>query len=108
MNKEDSDAFIFTLKNPHGVGPMKLKQKENHKYYIICDPNYGPIFRGNDGRDICIGDNCKREKSCSIDNDGKYGYKCHTKLKKSLFVDTNDPDKTNYFAVSDYEVFTHD
>ena len=72
------------------------------EYAINGFNNFGPIF----GNDIFIKDNCNREKSCSIENDGTEGYECHTIHQKSLFVNTAGPDYTNYFTVLDYEVFT--
>ena len=80
---------------------MTIKGKTNA---IYCDPNYGPRF----GYDIHIDDNCNRKNSCWINNNGKEGYECHPEYKKSLFVNSAEPDKKNLFSVLDYEVFTHD
>ena len=78
-----------------------MKRKES-KYTIKCNSDCGPIF-GND--DIYIGNNCYKENSYLIDNDGERGYECHPVYKKSLFVNTAGPDTQNYFTVFDYEVF---
>ena len=75
------------------------------RYAIECDPKNGPIYCNNYGSDICIRDNCNREDSCYIHNDGTRGYDCHPQYKSSLFVNTAGPDDNNYFSVSDYEVF---
>ena len=92
------------MKNPHGVEPTRfMKRKESDKA-IACRPEFGPIF-GN--RDIYIGHNCTEENSCSIENDGTRAYECHPKYKKSLFVNTAEPDVKNLFTVLDFEVFTH-
>ena len=101
--KDDSKAFIFTLKNPHGVKPTRfMKRKE--EYAIRCRTNWGPIF-GN-GFDIFIGDFCNKGNSC-INNDGTHAYECHPQYKSSLFVKTDKSDRRNIFSVLDYEVFTH-
>ena len=95
------------MKNPHGVEPTRYMKKENSGYGIECDPDYGPVF-GKDiyaNYDICIGYNCNEENSCDINNDGNGEYECHPVYKKSLFVNTDGPDKKNYFSLLDYEVY---
>ena len=103
-DKYDDKAFIFTLKNRHGKEPSKFMKKKDNKYAIRCNPSYGPIF-GN-GHDIGIGDNCNRDEG-GWTNYGYGSYECKNSLKRSLFVNTAGPDQTNYFKVSDYEVFTY-
>ena len=93
------------MKNPHGVEPTRYMKREGSRRAIKCNPRYGPIF--GDGRDICINYNCNRENSCDINNNGIRGYECHPKYKKSLFVNTAEPDVKNLFTVLDFEVFTH-
>ncbi len=84
-------------------------KRENSKSAINCNPDYGPLFCGNGwGSDICIRNNCNKEDSCYIYNDGTNGYECHPKYKCSLFVNTAGPDEENKFTVLDYEVYTHD
>lgn len=101
--KEDSSAFIFTLKNPHGIPPTRYNQHKGNETAITCNLSQGPQF-GLD--DISIGNYCNQENSCSIANDGKYlGYECDSDHKKSLFVNTNKPERDNLFAVLDYEVY---
>ena len=73
----------------------------NRKYAINGFNGFGPIF----GNDIHIKDNCNRDNSCYIENDGTKGYECHPQYKCSLFVNTAGPDNTNRFSVLDYEVF---
>ena len=100
----DSRVLIFTLKNPHGVEPTQFMKKEECEFAIRCDSECGPVFGIFD---IYISDYCNRENSCSIDIDGTNGYECHPIHKKSLFVNTAEPDVKNLFTVLDYEVFTH-
>ena len=105
--KNDSKAFIFTLKNPHGVKPTRYNKRKVSKYAVECDSDDGPIFGNDDISDIYIGDNCNEENSCYIRNNGSRGYECHPKYKESLFVNTAKPNIRNYFSVLDYEVYTH-
>ncbi len=102
--KDDDKAFIFTLKNPHGVEPTRYMKRQKSRYAIKCDPDYGPVF----GADIFINDGCDKENSCSIYNDGSRGYECDPQHKKALFVNTAGPDKRNKFSVVDYEVYSID
>ena len=104
--KDDDKAFIFTLKNDHGVEPTRFMKREESRWAISCGSNYGPLFDNVDYHyDIHINDICNKENSCWIDNDGQSGYKCHPIYKKSLFVNTAGPIDRNYFSVLDYEVF---
>ena len=91
------------MKNAHGVEPTRYMKRRECDRAINCDPNYGPIFDD----DIHINDNCNEENSCYFNNDGRHGYECHPKYKKSLFVNTDKPDERNRFTVLDYEVYTH-
>ena len=100
--KEDKKAFIFTLKNPHGVPPTRFMKKKD-KRAIIFIPNYGPYFYGN----IYISDLCNKENSCRVDVNKNQNYECHPQYKSSLFVNTAGPNDDNYFTVLDYEVYTN-
>ena len=91
------------MKNAHGVEPTRFKKREESRDALYCDSYCGPVFCG----DICIRDNCNKEDSCFIDNDGTHGYECHSEYKSSLYVNTNEPDYVNYFSVLDYEVYTY-
>ena len=106
MSKDDSKAFIFTLKNPHGVKPTRFMKKE-YNPAIYCDPKCGPAF-GSIYSDIRIADNCTKEDSCSINDSSYLQYECHPIYKSSLFVNTNDPENVNRFTVLDYEVYSFD
>ena len=97
----------LSLKNPHGVEPTRYMKREESKYAIKCDPDCGPIFGNYYDYDIYIGDNCNKENSCYIWNNGCYGFDCHSEYKSSLFVKTERPNERNRFTVLDYEVFTY-
>ena len=103
--KDDSKAFIFTLKNPHGVEPTRYMKREESYSAISCSAGHGPMFGGSKQYAISIDGICNEESRCSIHNDGTHGYECHPQYKSSLFVNTNGPDNKNYFTVLDYEVF---
>ena len=105
MSKDDSEAFLFTLKNPHGISPTQLMKRKESQSAISCYPRYGPQF-GND--DLLIPDHCDKKNSCSINNNGKYGFECDLIKKCCLFVNTNLPEEINYFTVLDYEVYALD
>ena len=92
------------MKNPHGVEPTRyMKRKESDKA-IDCYPSYGPIF-GDLCSDICIGDKCNEEDSCSIRQYDQGGYEYDPKYGSSLFVNSAGIDGRNEFTVFDYEVF---
>ena len=107
MSKDDSKAFIFTLKNPYGVPPTRFMKKKESYQAIQCLSKYGPIF-GNDHPDICIADNCTKEDSCSINDSSYLQYECHPIYKSSLFVNTDGRNLPNRFTVLDYEVYSFD
>ncbi len=96
------------MKNPHGVEPTRYWKRENSKFAIGCMPDSGPIFCGNRFSDIMINDNCNKENSCIIWNNGCHGFDCHSEYKSSLFVKTEGPNERNRFTVLDYEVYAID
>ena len=80
---------------------------------IKCEPDCGPLFYGKDCsyQTISIGNNCNKENSCYIWNNGFWGYDGHPQYKSSLYVNTNEYNKKDdenkiHFSVLDYEVFT--
>ena len=81
-------------------------KKNNGKFAIRCTLLCGPSFYGNDNFEVLIEDRCNRKNCCLINNNGENGYECHPVYKKSLFVNTNQPDNDNLFTVEDYEVFS--
>ena len=95
------------MKNAYGVVPIRFFKRKGVEYSIECNPNKGPTFCDGyrKGADICINDNCNSYNNCFIDNDGTRGYECHPGYKKSLFVDTDEPENRNYCELLDYEVF---
>ena len=97
------------MKNPYGVEPTRFMKRKGSSKAIGCDPNWGPMFYDGKscGADLYISNNCNNNHENFILNDGTRGYNCHPEYKSSLFVNTNDSDKSNHFIVSDYEVFAY-
>ena len=94
------------MKNRHGIEPSKFMKKKDNNRAICRTPSYGPVF--GSGRDIGIGDNCNRDYGGSTNfGNSSSLYEYDSSYRKSLFVNTAGPDQTNYFKVSDYEVFTY-
>lgn len=107
--KNDPEAFIFTLNNPHGTKPTRYMKRKESQRAIFCAPNSGPIFGNEFYWDICIDDNCDQSKKCWIDNDGEESaYCCSSLYKKALYVNSNNSNATNEFIVLDYEVYSID
>ena len=88
------------MKNAHGVEPTRYMKRNESKYAIICNPEYGPLF----GIDIFM-PIISNFRICSIHNNGTHGYECHPEYKSSLFVNTAGPDEINKFSLLDYEVY---
>ena len=99
--KFDDIAFIFTLKNPHGVEPSQYMKREESNNAIDRHRNCGPSF----GSDIQVINKCNK-CCCYIHNNGKNGYECHPQYMQSLYANTAEPSFTNFFSVLDYEVYT--
>lgn len=89
----DADAFLFTLRNPHGVPPTRLECVSpstaitNHHLYL-------PIFGGGAGHDICLYDN---GHVCNIRFPRSYNDSTH--IGKTLFTGSKS------FFIQEIEVF---
>ena len=82
-----------------------MKKKDNNRA-ICCNPSNGPIF--GYGTDIGICGNCNIKNGGWTNFGNSAGsYECNNSQKRAFFVNTAKPDETNYFKVSDYEVFTY-
>ena len=91
-----SQAFLFSMVNPHGLGPIKLSLITGREQNAIyCRNKYGPTFGG--GHDLHISENANTNTdSCSGLG---YSYQCPPGQKNTFLVGA----KT--FTVTDYEVF---
>ena len=105
--KDDDKAFIFTLKNPHGVEPTRFMKKETSSA-IYCDFCWGPYFLDIAMKSGGVSLNKEKKSDYYIDNNGKGSYECHPEYKSSLYVNTGGPDETNFFSLLDFEVFAID
>ena len=83
-SKYDDKAFIFTLKNPHGVEPTRFMKRKASDSAIYCHPKSGPSFGYDNHKcDIFIDTNSNMINCCYIENDGTKGFECHPKYKSS-------------------------
>ncbi|KAL9954740.1 hypothetical protein ACROYT_G042314 [Oculina patagonica] len=56
------DAFLFSVVNPHGLGPTKMPLKSGQqRYAIYCLSSHGPLLGG--GNDLRISDNANANTS---------------------------------------------
>ena len=91
-----SQAFLFSMVNPSGLGPTKLPLipgKEQNGIY--CFYTVGPVFGG--GVDLCIYENANTNTS-SYSNLGKT-YQRPPGQQSTFFTGGKN------FTVTDYEVF---
>ena len=93
--RTSSQAFLFTVVNPHGLGPTKLPLVKNQQNAIYCLTTHGPSFGG--GHDLHISGNANSNTS-SYSNLG-YSYECPSGQQSSFFTGARN------FLVTDYEVF---
>ena len=99
-------AFLFSLVNPFGVGPVRIPAKENQSgCFIVCESKYGPTFRQNLDTDIFSGKsflyisdkaNASSSSYCSLFGN----FSCPKGKPGDLFFTGS-----KNFAVDDYEVF---
>ena len=73
--------------------------RKSSEFAIYCSNEYGPVFGNKSGYDICITNNCSKENSCTILNNGSLAFNCNNQHKSSLF------NNSNKFTVLDYEVY---
>ena len=104
--KYDPEAFIFTLKNPHGVEPTQFMKRKECEYSLECTSNYGPDFCNNGYSDLIIC-NIDGTVECFIANNGTNGYKCHPEYKVALYASNShySEEPNLYIPVLDYQVY---
>ncbi|KAL9954725.1 hypothetical protein ACROYT_G042298 [Oculina patagonica] len=90
------DAFLFSMVNPHGLGPTKMPLKSQQNA-ICCGRLNGPTF--GFGHDLHISDNANTNTS-SFSNLG-FTYERPPGQQDTFFTGNR------YFTVTDYEVFGH-
>ncbi|KAK8806968.1 hypothetical protein WA158_003727 [Blastocystis sp. Blastoise] len=98
----DPNAIIFSLQNAFHLPPQCFKCQSD-EYSLCYNRNWGPCFNGA----ININDECNANSNSYIDNDNENCiYEKHPTLGITLFVNSNDKNKDNYFKVQEIEVFT--
>lgn len=90
-----SEAFLFSIVNPPGMGPTKLPLTGNQQNAIYCKSSYGPTFGG--WHDLHISDK-PNTNTASYSHLG-YSYE-HPAGQETSFLSG-----TQTFSVTDYEVF---
>ena len=91
-----SDAFLFSMVSPHGLGPTKSRlERDRQMYAMYCDGSYGPWFGG--GSDLRISDSANTGAS-------SYSYLGNTYERPPGQESTFFTGSLN-FTVRDYEVF---
>ena len=103
--KNDDRAFIFTLKNPHGVEPTRFMKRNKSLGSTYCNLTQGPTFCETYVNGIHIYDECNTGDECFVKCDDTRDYECHPQYKSSLFVNTAGINEENCFYVLDYEVY---
>ena len=103
MGAESKQAFLFSLVNPFGVGPVRIPAEENQSgCFIIFDSKYGPTFLSDletyDEIYLYISDNANASRSSCSCLHGKFS--CPEEKPGDLFFTG-----TKHFTVDDYEVF---
>ena len=66
--KNDDKAFIFTLKNPHGVEPTRFMKRKDSSSAIYCDFCWGPDFLDIAMKSGGVFLNKEKKSDCYIDN----------------------------------------
>ena len=106
--KDDDKAFIFTLKNPHGVEPTRYMKRKESKFAIDCEQELGPAFGDRNDIDIAI---LSKDGAYFglIGSNGTHGYECHPEYKSSLYVgNTDGPDGAHVCLLVECEVYCID
>ena len=95
--KSSTESFLFSLEDYEGIGPVKMPIKSDMTdFAVLHDIDNGPLFGGSTRGDLRIASENSETSSCDIGE------------TYELPSDTDDPKfftGTEYFTVSDYEVF---
>lgn len=94
----DTQAFIFTLKNPKGFKPTRFLIQDSSRAInnlSWCGPEFGV-------GDIKVCDKCNQNDQNHINTTGIYG--C---MDSSVFLNCSGTGNEIHFIVLDYEVYTY-
>jgi hypothetical protein len=94
----NKSGFLFTLKNPHAITPMKFPMV-NTENAIWCNRSFGPVFGA--GWDLMISDDCHAKRHSYVTIGTTYENPTQIDGRKVLTGDHN-------FVVQEIEVFTID
>lgn len=89
------EAFLFSMVNPHGLGPTKMPLVRRQGYAMYSDSSLGPTFGG--GHDLHMAENANTTTS-SYSHLG-YSYECPLGQKETFLTGVRN------FTVTNYEVF---
>lgn len=91
---DNSNPFLFTLTNPHGIPPTKYSVKlRNHSIYDHA--NYGPTFGA--GHDLYVSSACQTNKNSS----SNFPHSYNDTTKRGAVTFTGDRN----FQIKDIEVY---
>ena len=97
-------AFLFSLVNPFGVGPVRIPAEENQSgCSIVCDSKYGPTFQALQAA-------LPRKSYLHISDNANVSLSSHSRLHGKFSCPEGKPGElfftgTKNFTVDDYEVF---
>ena len=104
---QSKQAFLFSLVNPFGIGPVRIPAEENESgCSIVCDSKYGPTF----GRDLKVATTGKYLSYLHISDNANSSRSSYCRLGGTFACPegkTGDLFFTGAakFNVDDYEVF---
>ena len=88
------ESFLFSLVNPHGLGPIKIAEIKSRENAIFCNNNCGPTFGG--WYNLQISRNANETNSNYSNLSRSFNFLSDTDLSLT---------GSKYFSVTDYEVF---
>lgn len=88
------ESFLFSLVNPHGLGPIKIPEIKSKENAIFCNTNCGPTFGG--WYNLHISRNANKTNSSYSNLSHSFNFLPDTDLSLT---------GCKYFSVTDYEVF---
>jgi hypothetical protein len=102
-------SFLFTVRNPHGVPPMKFPlMPDKSRYAIFCYAGYGPSFGFPDMTDLRVCDHCDRPAKIQGGNSycGSFGLTYENSTGIGQSKGTNEFFAgAPFFTVKEIEVF---
>ena len=92
------ESFLFSIVNPSGVAPTKVKLKgSSNQNGIYCNNSYGPTFGGGHDLYISSDSNVNSNSKCNI----THTYECPQNTNSAFFAGQQN------FNVQELEVFVY-